>query len=236
MDEFLRDIESRWQSWNVTAVAESVSPLWLVGVGLLLGLILAINPAYLLTRHVVTFTHEGGHAVVGLLTGRKLAGIHLHTDSSGATITAGRPGVGRVLTAAAGYPAPAVVAGLLMAAVLTDTSAFAITIGAALTAILLAFTRNLWGFIVTLFVLVGFIVVLRWLPIGLIPLVTSAAVSLLAVGALRDLLVERRARRVAITDVKSISLDTNAPGWFVWFVLAGISIAGLVLPTLMVLW
>jgi len=123
-----------------------------------------------------------------------------------------------------------------MAAVLTDTSAFAITIGAALTAILLAFTRNLWGFIVTLFVLVGFIVVLRWLPIGLIPLVTSAAVSLLAVGALRDLLVERRARRVAITDVKSISLDTNAPGWFVWFVLAGISIAGLVLPTLMVLW
>lgn len=236
MDEFLRDIESDWQSWSTTAVAESVSPLWLIGVGLTIGVLLAINPAYVLTRHVVTFTHEGGHAVVGLLAGQKLAGIHLHTDSSGATVTVGRPGVGRVLTAAAGYPAPAVVAGLLMAAVLTDNSAFAITIGAVVTAILLAFTRNLWGFIVTLFVLVGFIVILRWLPIGLVPLATSAAVSLLAIGALRDLLVERRARKVAITDVKAISLDTNVPGWLMWLVLVSLSLVGLTLPTLMVLW
>jgi hypothetical protein len=61
-----------------------------------------------LTRHVSTIVHEAGHAIVALLTGRRLAGIRLHSDSSGVTVSVGRPrGPGMVAMLAAGYPAPA---------------------------------------------------------------------------------------------------------------------------------
>jgi hypothetical protein len=71
--------------------------------------ILAIWPrrAWRATRHVVTVAHEGGHALVGLLVGRRLAGIRLHSDASGLTITSGRrDGLGIVATVAVGYPSP----------------------------------------------------------------------------------------------------------------------------------
>ena len=37
----------------------------------------------------VTIAHEGGHAVAALLTGRRLRGIRLHSDTSGLTLSAG---------------------------------------------------------------------------------------------------------------------------------------------------
>src|SRR5690242_9534981 len=59
-----------------------------------------------LVRGVVTIAHEGGHALVAVLTGRGLDGIRLHADSSGATTSRGRAaGLGLVLTFLGGYPA-----------------------------------------------------------------------------------------------------------------------------------
>ncbi len=43
------------------------------------------------TRMLVTITHEGGHAVAALLAGRRLQGIRLHSDTSGLTVSSGRP-------------------------------------------------------------------------------------------------------------------------------------------------
>lgn len=37
-------------------------------------------------RLLVTITHEAGHALVALLTGRRLTGIRLHSDTSGLTL------------------------------------------------------------------------------------------------------------------------------------------------------
>jgi hypothetical protein len=76
-----------------------------------LALLLAWSPAgYRLVRHLVTLVHEAGHALVALLAGRRLSGIRLHSDTSGVTLSRGRPqGPGMVLTLAAGYPAPALV-------------------------------------------------------------------------------------------------------------------------------
>jgi hypothetical protein len=55
----------------------------------------------------VTIAHEGAHGLAALLTGRRLAGIRLHSDTSGLTVSAGRPaGAGMVLTSAAGYTGP----------------------------------------------------------------------------------------------------------------------------------
>lgn len=60
------------------------------------------------TRHVVTVAHEAGHAVVALLVGRRLTGIRLHSDTSGLTVSRGRPrGPGMVATLFAGYTGPA---------------------------------------------------------------------------------------------------------------------------------
>lgn len=62
------------------------------------------------SRHALTVLHEGSHAAVAVLTGRRLTGIRLHTDTSGVTVSVGRPrGPGMVATTAAGYPGPALV-------------------------------------------------------------------------------------------------------------------------------
>jgi hypothetical protein len=71
--------------------------------------LLAITPSVLwhLTRNVVTIAHEGGHGLAAVLTRRRLHGIRLHSDTSGLTVSSGKPhGPGMVLTAAAGYTAP----------------------------------------------------------------------------------------------------------------------------------
>jgi hypothetical protein len=67
---------------------------------------------------VITIAHEGGHAVAALASGRRLAGIRLHSDTSGVTISSGRPrGPGVVITVAAGYVTPSLL-GLGAAALL----------------------------------------------------------------------------------------------------------------------
>ncbi|MFY9916708.1 MAG: M50 family metallopeptidase, partial [Nocardioidaceae bacterium] len=68
-----------------------------------------VRPVWETSRHVVTIVHEGAHGLVARLTGRTLAGIRLHSDSSGVTVSRGKPrGPGMVATAAAGYLGPAV--------------------------------------------------------------------------------------------------------------------------------
>src|SRR5680860_891893 len=72
-------------------------------------LVVLVPAAWRLSRHTITIVHEGGHAVSATLTGRRLGGIRLHSDTSGLTVSRGRPrGPGMVLTLLAGYPAPSV--------------------------------------------------------------------------------------------------------------------------------
>src|SRR5690606_22555175 len=84
---------------------------WVVlatGVGALLAVV--VDGVWRRARNVVTIVHEGGHAVAALLTGRRLTGIRLHSDTSGLTLSVGKPrGPGMVVTAAAGYISPSLV-------------------------------------------------------------------------------------------------------------------------------
>lgn len=113
---------------------------------------------YAVVRHLVTLVHEAGHAVVAALVGRRLSGIRLHSDTSGLTVSRGRPdGPGMVAMLAAGYPAPALV-GLGGALVLGQGYAAALLWGLVLLcACLLLLVRNLYGLWVVLVtgVLVG---------------------------------------------------------------------------------
>lgn len=76
--------------------------------------------AWRTVRLGLTVVHEAGHALVAVLVGRRLSGIRLHRDTSGVTVSRGRPtGVGVVVMYAAGYLAPGVLglaAALLLAA------------------------------------------------------------------------------------------------------------------------
>ena len=75
--------------------------LGLLAMGLITG-----GGSWRLLRNVITIGHEGGHAVVALLSGRTLNGIRLHSDTSGLTLSTGKPtGPGMVLTLFFGYPA-----------------------------------------------------------------------------------------------------------------------------------
>jgi Peptidase M50B-like len=94
--------------WDQVYASQPAPPAWVVGVTALAALLLVLNTAsWRLAGKVITIAHEGGHALVSVLSGRRLEGIRLHTDSSGVTYSRGkRRGPGLVLTAAAGYVTP----------------------------------------------------------------------------------------------------------------------------------
>jgi hypothetical protein len=72
--------------------------------------VVAFRPVWRVARNAITIAHEGGHALIALLTGRKLRGIRLEFDTSGLTLSAGRPtGPGMVFTLMAGYIAPSLI-------------------------------------------------------------------------------------------------------------------------------
>ncbi|SEE67965.1 M50 family metallopeptidase [Ruania alba] len=69
-----------------------------------------VGPLWRALRLAVTLVHELGHAVVGILAGRRFSGFVLRMDASGHAITHGPSrGFGRAVTTWAGYPAPAIV-------------------------------------------------------------------------------------------------------------------------------
>ncbi|GAA1256594.1 M50 family metallopeptidase [Kitasatospora nipponensis] len=133
--------------WQRVLGTQPDPPRWLV-LGCAAAALLAIvpHPLWRLSRNVVTIAHEGGHGLIALLTGRRLAGIRLHSDTSGLTVSSGRPtGLGMILTAAAGYTAPSLL-GLGGAALLAAGHITALLwISIALLAAMLIMIRNAFG-------------------------------------------------------------------------------------------
>ena len=185
-----------------------------------LALLLVWAPgAWTTTRHVVTIAHEAAHGVVALLSGRKLHGIQLHSDTSGLTVSAGRTsGPGMILTAAAGYLGPAAL-GLAAAALLAHHRAVGLLwILLILLTLLLIQVRNwfgLWSVLVSGAVVFG---VSWWLE----PQVQSAfAYSLtwfLLLAAPRPVLelqTQRRGAGTTSSDADQLARLTRVPA-IVW--------------------
>lgn len=107
------------QVWHQVTGVQPVPPTTVVlGAAAAALLAVLIRDVWVVARNVVTIAHEGGHALVALLVGRRLRGVRLHSDTSGVTLSRGRPsGPGMVATAAAGYVSPSVL-GLGCAALL----------------------------------------------------------------------------------------------------------------------
>src|SRR4051795_2442129 len=150
---------------RVTAPVPELSTAVLLGAAVVAALLVLSPTLWRTTRHAVTIAHEGAHGVFALLAGRRLAGIRLHSDASGLTVSAGRPtGLGMVLTCAAGYTGPALV-GLGAAALLAAGHAIGLLWALLfLLALLLLQIRNwygLWSVLVTALVVFG---ATWWLP------------------------------------------------------------------------
>ncbi|MDF1703356.1 MAG: M50 family metallopeptidase [Aeromicrobium sp.] len=113
--------------------------------------LVVVPTAWRYARHAVTLVHELGHAGVAVATGRRLSGISLHADTSGLTVSRGKPrGPGMVATAAAGYLAPSVVGLLLITAVRLGWVTETLWVAMGLLAVTLVFIRNLFGLVVVL--------------------------------------------------------------------------------------
>ncbi|TWD83055.1 peptidase M50B-like protein [Kribbella amoyensis] len=133
-----------WDSITSTQPAPSLRVL--IGTGVVALLLIAWRPIWRYTRQVVTIAHEGAHGLVAALAGRKLAGIRLHSDTSGVTVSRGKPtGAGMIAVLLAGYPGPALF-GLAAAFVLGQGYAVALLWGLLLAlVVLLLQIRNLFG-------------------------------------------------------------------------------------------
>ncbi|MEU8226412.1 M50 family metallopeptidase [Kribbella sp. NPDC048915] len=131
---------------NITSVQPEPSLRVVVGTGVVALLLIAWRPIWRHTRQVVTIAHEGAHGLIAALVGRKLSGIRLHSDTSGVTVSRGKPtGGGMIAVLLAGYPGPALF-GLAAAFVLSRGYAVALLWGLLLAlAILLLQIRNLFG-------------------------------------------------------------------------------------------
>jgi hypothetical protein len=195
-------------------------------------LVLVLLPAtWPRVRLGVTVVHEAGHAVVAVLVGRRLQGIRLHSDTSGLTVSRGKPrGPGMVVMLAAGYLAPAVLglaAALLLAA---GRSVGLLWLVVVLLAGLLVWVRNWYGALVLVLAGAG-VLLLTWYAA---PRVQSVAAYLVAwtllLGAPRPLveLLREGRRRSRTSDPDQLARLTPFPAvlWVVVLLLA--NLAGLV--------
>jgi Peptidase M50B-like len=135
--------------WDQLFGAQPDPPLALVfGTGLAALAAVAVRQPWRVLRNVVTIAHEGGHALVALLTGRKLRSIRLHSDTSGLTVSAGRAtGPGMAFTLLAGYVTPSLL-GLGGAAVLAGNRiTLLLWVSVALLLGMLVMIRNAFGIV-----------------------------------------------------------------------------------------
>ncbi len=181
-------------------------------------LVVAFSWLWRPARNVITIVHEAGHAIVAVLAGRRLAGIRLHSDTSGLTLTKGKPyGPGMVVTGLAGYIAPSLL-GLGFAALLAAGRVTELLVACALLLIgVLLVVRNLFGIfsvLATGAVLVG---VSKWAPVEVQAPFAHLITWFLLLGGIRsvgELQSKRRRGRARDSDADQLARLTGAPGLF----------------------
>lgn len=154
------DLADVWQRVIGTQPEPPDAVVLLAGLAALV--LIGWRPAWRIGRGVITIAHEGGHAAAAALTGRQLLGVRLHSDTSGLTLSRGRPtGPGMVFTLAAGYVAPSLL-GLAGVALLGNGHVTALLWSTiALLAVMLLLIRNVYG-VVSVVGTAAVVFVLSW--------------------------------------------------------------------------
>jgi len=196
-----------WQRVSVVDVPLSLASSWVV-FGVAVALVVLAWP---LTRTVVTICHEAGHAVAAVLVGRKLAGIRVHSDTSGLTVSRGKPrGPGMVFMLFAGYASASVI-GLGVAWLVGEgRSAAALWLIVALLALMLIRMRNFYGALVVLATGAGLALASWFAPAPVMSWLASAVAWTLLLAGPRSV-VEVAANRSSGTDGAQLARLTRVP-------------------------
>ena len=226
--------------WRRASSVQPAPPPALIALVAAAGFALVALPSiWPYTRMIVTITHEGSHAAAALLTGRRLHGVRLHSDTSGLTVSSGRPsGPGMIITLLAGYLGPAL-AGLAAMGLLTAGRGLALLwLLVIMLALMLLQIRNFYG----VAVIVGCAVVL----IGVSWYFSATAQSTLAylltwillIAAPKpvvELIRQRRGGRARHSDADQLARLTPVPAplWAVFFLV--VNSAGLIVGTSLLL-
>jgi hypothetical protein len=219
-----------WDRAAEFAGGKDVAVAW--GTSLLALMAVFSRGIWRLSRNVVTIAHEGGHALLALLSGRRLSGIRLHSDTSGVTVSAGRPtGPGMVLTALAGYVAPSLLG--LGAAALASAGQVRLLLWISIVflAAMLVMIRNVFG-VVSVVVTGAIVFVVSWYASQPVQAAFAFLFSwFLLFGGVRpvgELQSKRRRGRAPTSDADQLARLTGVPGTL-WVVLFGLVSLGALL-------
>jgi hypothetical protein len=226
--------------WDHAAGTQPVPPAWVIALSGTIALLIVLEPrTWPVARNAITIAHEGGHALISVLCGRRLVGIRLHPDTSGATYSQGRPaGAAAVLSTAAGYLSPSLLgAGAAWLLAAHHVVAVLWLLLALLAAMLLAI-RNTYGVLAVL-VTAGTVLAVSWIaPASIQAAFGYIAAWFLLLGGVRavsELHGHRRRRRrrgqESTSDADQLGRLTGVPAgaWVAVFALA--CAAALVLGT-----
>jgi hypothetical protein len=186
--------------WEKLLTVQAKPELWMLVLAWVIALLLTATPLWSAARNAITVVHEGGHALMAVLWGRRIAGIKLNADTSGVTISSGKPwGLGVIFTAAAGYTAPAAL-GLFLAYLSSEGRSFLalVILGVSMVLIFLSI-RNLWGIVVTVPLTVGLYYVLQ-LNDSVQTFALVAVAAFLTVASTRPIIELQRARHKGEAD------------------------------------
>lgn len=172
-------------------------------------------PTWQVLRLVVTLVHELGHAMVGVLAGRRFTGFVLRGDMSGHAVTVGPArGLGRSLTTWAGYPAPALVGA---AVVWLAVHGWAAPVLTAVLAVLVAVALRVRSLLTGVVVLVALVAAgaLWWSAAGELQAQVVVAVGVvLIVGAWRHLGAVLASPDRGVSDPAVLARLTRVPRGF----------------------
>lgn len=218
--------------WDRVFAGQPHPDIWVVlGTGVVALAVVLSAGTWRLARNTITIAHEGGHGLVALLTGRRLEGIRLHSDTSGLTVSRGRPtGPGMILTAAAGYTAPPLI-GLGGAALLAaDHITAFLWLATGLLVLMLLMIRNAYGVLTVLLTGGGFLVV-SWLADSQVQAAFAyAVVWFLLLGGVRpafELQAKRRRGGAADSDADQLARLTHVPAGLWLFLFHAVSVCSL---------
>ncbi|MEU3185331.1 M50 family metallopeptidase [Streptomyces sp. NPDC006923] len=219
--------------WDRVFGTQPAPDRWLVAVTAALALVAVIpRPLWRLSRNTITIAHEGGHGLIALVTGRRLDGIRLHSDTSGLTVSRGRPtGLGMILTAAAGYTAPPLLglggAWLLAAHHIT----LLLWLATALLIAMLVMIRNAYGVLTVVLTGAAFLLV-SWLTSAAVQSAFAyTAVWFLLLGGVRpafELQSKRRQGGAGDSDADQLARLTHVPPALWLFLFHAVSLCSLI--------
>jgi hypothetical protein len=220
--------------WREITTAQPDQPRWLVLTAATVALAtVAYRPAWRLARNAVTIAHEGGHALAALLTGRRLSGIRLHADTSGVTVSYGKPyGFGMVLTALSGYIAPSLfgLAGAALLGMGHITALLWVCVG--LLALMLLMLRNFYG-LLSVLATGALAFVVSWFATARIQAgFAYLAVWFLLLGGVRpvfELQWQRRGGRAPNSDADQLGKLTKLPAGLWVFVFVVVALGSVLL-------